>query len=217
MPVTFRFQPAFDVQTVDHLEVFRKADVDTPGDSYLVEDWGDALDAAVSAGSTSFTDSDGNDDYLYMVMTVGSDGHKVVGPPIPGHGRSSYCRLIAGQGWLSNFAPNAITATELYHEEHEATLYVMDEYLRPRYEMVTILPYYLDPPPKVRDITALWACISLVGKHRPQDEEQLREMRTRFSDLAGSFAASRLLMNKELEEKHNDRSDVASLGLTWDR
>ncbi len=218
MTATITWQPHIDIPTPSLFKIYRKADTDTPVESYLVDDWTLLFTTSDALEPYSHTDATGNKDYLYTVQTQDSDGNtSPLAHIIPGHNRSSFCKLIAGQGYLSNLLTGSAGLKELWHEEHEATSYIIDEYLRSRFSLAQIWAYYDVPPPKIRDMTALWGSMAMTAKLRPGDDDLWEKLKDRFDKLASGFAMKGDVLTYDLEKVDQGNTDPVSEGWNWQR
>ncbi|MFT5266632.1 MAG: hypothetical protein ACI88C_000053 [Acidimicrobiales bacterium] len=217
MSATITFQPHPDIITPESFIIHRKADSGTPADSFAISDWTSYATVADPADRT-YTDATGDTNYLYIVQTVGDVGKK--GPLshiLPGHDRSTFARSISGTGYLSHFTPGSILAPELWHEEREATAYVIDEVLRARFSPRQIMSFFDQPLPAMRKMVALWTAIQLTVKHRAHDDDQWKKMQETYNAIVSGFSTKRSAMDFDLETIKDQGPGHAEIAWDWER
>ena len=192
---------------------------DDPPSSFLEEEFVEVrqLELLGSPPPYFFTDTTGNEDFWYRVQTCDDNHCAPPGPPIPGHGNSSFCKLRAGVGWLSCVQPSSVTEDDLYDAEHGATQFVMEEYLRPKYALTDLLRQFREPLPQVRFVTEALAAMRIVGQYRPDDENQMKALQEFYDRAARGLAKAKTVLANDLVEKQTTQTDPGSLRLNWGR
>lgn len=217
MPVTITFQPHPDILVVESFIVHRKADTASPEDSFAISDWV-SYGTIADPTSRTYTDATGHTSYIYSVQTVGDVGKKSpISHIIPGHDRSTFARSISGTGYLSHFGPSSILAPELWHEEREATAYVIDEVLRARFSPRQVISFYDQPLPAMRKMVALWTAMQLTVKHRAHDDDQWKRMSTMYDAIVSGFSMKRTAMDFDLETVKDQGPGHNELAWDWER
>jgi len=219
MAVTVTFRPSIDVETPTKFKIFRKSNPDSPEDSFLEDDFLEVKHLEISGSPLEyeFTDNDGKDEYWYRVQTCDATRDYPLGPPLPGHGNSSFCHLRCGKGFLSCFQPGAIDDDDIWWAEHEATWYVLEKYLRNKYDLVDLLNQFIDPLPEVRSATATWAAMTLVVAYRSADQTHYEMLKEYHRSAAGSLGRRRDALSHNLTEEQTSRTELGSMNLSLDR
>lgn len=225
MSITISWQPSVLVPTPTRYKILRKANTDTPLDSWKESAFVELDELTGESAITTYTDATGADGYWYRVKTGDANFYAPAGPPIPWHGNVSFARLRAGVGWLASFGPNSINASELYAAETEATLWVVSELLRPQYSDADIFAgtssvpgFYEDPPPTVRKITELVAALELMRMRKPELEEAIQAIQLHLDKLIKRFVSKKERLMTDMSEKLDSNEDpAADVRITWDR
>ena len=219
LTIAFQPSPVIAPTAITEIKIFRKADLSTPVESYLVEDWAELPSLLVTSGfdAPTFTDPNGNKDFWYRTQTCSAERCAPMGPVIPGHGNSAFASLRAGYGYLSDFTPNSIDVTLIYDELHKATESVIEEYLRPKFEETDINAMYLEPLPRVRQLTEIMAARSIILQLKPTNKEALDMLKQESVRLAKSFGIRETYRTNDLTEKEMTRKTPAELVRKWGR
>lgn len=218
MSVTISFQPDPRIETPTGFKVWRKANTSDASLSYLEDGFSEVAALEITNPALrAFTDPDGEEGYWYRMQTYDATHVTALGYPLPGHNRSAFCSLRAGFGWLSAFTPSALTDAEIWDVERDATVFVVERYMRPKYTLAQIVEYYEDPLPSVRQLTELIAAKTLVGRHRPQDDDQLKAMSDEVERISAMFVVHQTKMSHDVEEVSANRDPQADVAWDFDR
>ena len=219
MVVTVSFRPSPLISTPTYFKVYRKANFDTVEDSFLETSFTEQPGLLIDGSPLVyyFTDNSGEDEFWYRVQTCDDNQCAPMGPPLPGHGNSSFCKLACGVSFLSAFQPGSVTVDELWRAEHDATWFVVEEFLRNKFALRTLLDQFLDPLPQVRLATETYAAMMLLAAYRPHDNDQFEKIKMIFEKTAGKLGLRKEAVSHELTEKTTTRDNLGSLKLDFGR
>lgn len=214
MSITISWQPDPSISSPTEYKVYRKANTGTPLESYAEEDF-TLLDTIVGSPdpAAQYTDSGGVDGYWYRVQTCSGSDCAPLGFPISWKNVHAFCKLTAGTGFLSaGFSPGAVPAKVLYQAEAEATWWIVEQYLRPKYLASTIFEeMWHQPLPQVRQIAELHAAIQVWVQYKPDAKEQLEGLNDRLKKLSDAFYQHRLKLLPDITTQADDALNPAEI------
>lgn len=222
--IKIKWEADLRVAVPTRYRVSRKANTTTPLHSWAENEFVELAEVTGSPLLSEYTDNEGDADYWYRIETGDADGYYPPAHAVPGHGNYSFGRLRVGVGWMSNFMPGSIgsaLATEariLYDAELQATWYLLNQYLRGKYQDHTIFEeFFKDPPPAVRKITELLAAIELMAQFKPMLEDELAAMQKELDRALRAFTSKKRVMMGDIVPQSDDKLDPARPSIGWDR